>query len=153
MLITKVCINVNCFVARFETVLSAPWSSRLVQKKFASLQVFDFIFCGGPLPPNSPIPEDKLKAMRQEFEYWYPFDLRVSGKDLIQNHLTFCLYNHTAIWPDEDKWPKSFRANGHIMLNAEKMSKQTGNFLTLEQVCILTRCNYHQIFPALKFWF
>lgn len=22
--------------------------------------------------------------MRREFEYWYPFDLRVSGKDLIQ---------------------------------------------------------------------
>ena len=75
-----------------------------------------------------------LQAMRREFEYWYPFDLRVSGKDLIQvlvpgalarpgcrgwgravaraplptcllaalcccqNHLTFALYNHTAIW-------------------------------------------------------
>lgn len=22
--------------------------------------------------------------MRREFEFWYPFDLRVSGKDLIQ---------------------------------------------------------------------
>ncbi len=29
----------------------------------------------------------------------YPFDLRVSGKDLIQNHLSFTLYNHTAIFP------------------------------------------------------
>ena len=25
-------------------------------------------------------------------------DLRVSGKDLIGNHLTFCLYTHAAIW-------------------------------------------------------
>ena len=25
-----------------------------------------------------------LQKMRREFEYWYPFDLRVSGKDLIQ---------------------------------------------------------------------
>lgn len=25
-----------------------------------------------------------LQTMRREFEYWYPFDLRVSGKDLIQ---------------------------------------------------------------------
>lgn len=38
--------------------------------------------------------------MRQEFQFWYPFNLRVSGKDLIQNHLTFALYNHTAIFPE-----------------------------------------------------
>lgn len=25
-----------------------------------------------------------LQCMRREFEYWYPFDVRVSGKDLIQ---------------------------------------------------------------------
>ena len=31
--------------------------------------------------------------------YWYPLDLRVSGKDLVPNHLTYFLYNHTAIWP------------------------------------------------------
>ncbi len=70
--------------------------------------------------------------MRQEFNFWYPFDLRVSGKDLIQNHLTFCLYNHTTMWP-EAKWPLSMRCNGHLMLNSEKMSKSTGNFKTLAQ--------------------
>lgn len=31
------------------------------------------------------------------------------------------------------RWPRSFRANGHLMVNGEKMSKSTGNFLTLEQ--------------------
>lgn len=68
--------------------------------------------------------------MKDEFSFWYPFDLRVSGKDLIQNHLTFCLYNHTAIFPKE-LWPRSFRTNGHLLLNSEKMSKNTGNFKTL----------------------
>ena len=29
-------------------------------------------------------------------------NLRVSGKDLIQNHLTMALFNHAAIW-DESK--------------------------------------------------
>ena len=37
--------------------------------------------------------------MRREFTYWYPLDLRVSGKDLVPNHLTYFLYNHVAIWP------------------------------------------------------
>ena len=43
--------------------------------------------------------------LRQEFQYWYPVDLRVSGKDLVPNHLTYFLYNHCAVWPNEkDKW-------------------------------------------------
>ncbi|KAK1295493.1 hypothetical protein QJS10_CPA16g00236 [Acorus calamus] len=94
-------------------------------------EVWDFIFCGGE-PPKSDIPESLLKQMKNEFEYWYPFDLRVSGKDLIQNHLTFCIYNHTALLP-KHHWPRGFRCNGHIMLNSEKMSKSTGNFRTLRQ--------------------
>ena len=60
-------------------------------------------------------------------------DLRVSGKDLIGNHLTMSLYNHAAIWPDEaaQRWPRSFFTNGHVMIDSEKMSKSTGNFITL----------------------
>jgi hypothetical protein len=57
-----------------------------------------------------------------------------AGKDLIQNHLTFSLYNHTAMWPAGDKNPGSFRCNGHLLLNSEKMSKSTGNFKTLSEV-------------------
>lgn len=29
-------------------------------------------------------------------------------------------------------WPRSMRANGHLLLNGEKMSKSTGNSLTLK---------------------
>lgn len=95
-------------------------------------EVWDFVFCGAAEPKSTGIPRSILKKMKQEFEYWYPFDLRVSGKDLIQNHLTFCIYNHTAIMPRRH-WPRGFRCNGHIMLNSEKMSKSTGNFRTLRE--------------------
>ncbi|OTF71774.1 hypothetical protein BLA29_014085, partial [Euroglyphus maynei] len=64
-------------------------------------------------------------------------DIRVSGKDLIQNHLTYMLYNHTAIWNDHPEfWPRSVRTNGHLLLNNEKMSKSTGNFLTLHDAIL-----------------
>ncbi|KAF8395231.1 hypothetical protein HHK36_019173 [Tetracentron sinense] len=95
-------------------------------------EVWNFVFSGGPYPKSSNIPSSLLNKMKQEFEYWYPFDLRVSGKDLIQNHLTFCIYNHTALLPNHH-WPRGFRCNGHIMLNSKKMSKSTGNFRTLRQ--------------------
>uniref|UniRef100_A0A383W6K7 leucine--tRNA ligase n=1 Tax=Tetradesmus obliquus TaxID=3088 RepID=A0A383W6K7_TETOB len=96
-------------------------------------EVWDYLFLQGPYPPGCAIPEDTLRKMRAEFEFWYPFDLRVSGKDLIQNHLTFSLYNHTAIWPGGENNPKGFRCNGHLLLNSEKMSKSTGNFKTLSE--------------------
>ncbi|PSS36360.1 Leucine--tRNA ligase [Actinidia chinensis var. chinensis] len=57
-------------------------------------EIWNFLFCGGPYPASSDLSPSLLNKMKQEFEYWYPLDLRVSGKDLIQNHLTFCIYNH-----------------------------------------------------------
>lgn len=57
-------------------------------------------------------------------------DIRSSGKDLIPNHLSFCIYVHSALFP-EGMWPRSMRANGHLLLNGKKMSKSTGNSLTL----------------------
>lgn len=76
------------------------------------------------------ISSDILEKMRREFRFWYPMDMRVSGKDLVPNHLTFSIYNHVAIFPEEF-WPKGMRANGHLLLNSEKMSKSTGNFMTI----------------------
>ncbi|ETO27783.1 hypothetical protein RFI_09350, partial [Reticulomyxa filosa] len=100
--------------------------------KWFTPDVWDAIFLGKDIPKDCKVPTDLITTMRKEFEYWYPLDLRVSGKDLIPNHLTMCLYNHAAIWKDDPrKWPLSFFANGHILIDKEKMSKQTGNFLTL----------------------
>ena len=86
---------------------------------------WDYVFQGKPWSDAIRVPREAADACRREFEYWYPFDLRVSGKDLIQNHLTFCLYNHVALF-GKDKWPRAFRCNGHLLLNAQKMSKSTG---------------------------
>lgn len=94
-------------------------------------EVWDYVFCNGPAPKTS-IPSTVLTKMKQEFEYWYPFDLRISGKDLMQNHLAFCIFNHTTLLP-KHHWPRRFRCNRHLLLNSEKMSKSTGNFRTLRQ--------------------
>lgn len=97
-------------------------------------EVWDYIFFKDIDFPETSIDKTILDQMRCEFQYWYPVDLRVSGKDLIQNHLTYFLYNHTAIWPDQPElWPKGIRANGHLLLNSSKMSKSEGNFLTLAE--------------------
>lgn len=45
-------------------------------------------------------------------------DLRVSGKDLIANHLTMSLYNHAAMWPSAfpSRMPQAFFCNGHVQV-------------------------------------
>lgn len=98
-----------------------------------SKEVLDYVFLITDVPPsNTEIALEVLQKMRLEFSYWYPMDLRCSGKDLIRNHLTMSLFNHAAIWHNRpDLWPKSFFCNGHITLNMKKMSKGEGNFLTL----------------------
>ncbi|XP_074598670.1 leucyl-tRNA synthetase isoform X2 [Brevipalpus obovatus] len=106
-----------------------------IQASDLTPDVWNYIFYKeAPYPNSCRISKEKLDLLKDEFNYWYPNDLRVSGKDLVSNHLTYTLYNHTAIWPeDPSNWPKGFRANGHLLLNNEKMSKSTGNFLTLER--------------------
>jgi leucyl-tRNA synthetase len=92
-------------------------------------EVWSYIMLDGPKPKTS-ISVETLARMKREFNYFYPLDLRTSGKDLINNHLSFFIYNHAAVFP-ESKWPKGIRVNGHLLLNNEKMSKSTGNFLTI----------------------
>lgn len=97
-------------------------------------EVWDYVFFKEAPFPKTQIPKEKLDQLKQEFEFWYPVDVRASGKDLVPNHLSYYLYNHVAMWPEQsDKWPVAVRANGHLLLNSEKMSKSTGNFLTLTQ--------------------
>eukprot|EP00760_Papus_ankaliazontas_P003199 PhM_4_TR11492/c0_g1_i1/m.5951/K01869/LARS, leuS; leucyl-tRNA synthetase len=97
-----------------------------------TMEVWDYIFLGHKMPETCSIPKETLEKLRNEFLYWYPVDLRVSGKDLIQNHLTMFLYNHAAVWEnDTSKWPKSIYCNGHILIEKKKMSKSLGNFRTL----------------------
>ncbi len=110
---------------------------KLVSAEKIGDSFFDFVFLGQgnaeDLSKETGISESKLKEMKGEFEYWYPFDLRVSGKDLVQNHLTFCLFNHVAIFP-EKHWPRGFGLNGWILVSGAKMSKSAGNFYPLRGI-------------------
>ncbi|SCU82602.1 LADA_0C06678g1_1 [Lachancea dasiensis] len=94
--------------------------------------VFDYVFQHVD-DVETDIPLESLQRLRREFEYFYPLDVSVSGKDLITNHLTFFIYTHVALFPKKF-WPRGIRANGHLMLNNAKMSKSTGNFMTLKQI-------------------
>lgn len=98
---------------------------------------FNYIFLGvgnaKEIASKCVATEGTIKHMRQEFEYWYPLDFRNSGKDLVQNHLTFFLFAHTAIFP-ESKWPTGIGVNGWVTVDGEKMSKSLGNMIPLRDM-------------------
>ena len=75
-----------------------------------------------------------VEQMRAEFSYWYPVDLHIGDKDLIQNHLTMFLYNHAAIWPtNSELWPRGISCCGRVLVNGQKVSTALGNRITLRQ--------------------
>ncbi len=97
--------------------------------------VFDYIFLGkgnlNLVSADSGISSDLLEEMRKEFLYWYPFDLRNSAKELVPNHLSFCIFHHAALFPHE-LWPKAIGVNGMLMVEGQGMHKSKGNFITLK---------------------
>ena len=72
-----------------------------------------------------------VKEIQDEFNYWYPLDWRLSAKDLVGNHLSFLMFHHSAIFP-EDKWPKGTVVFGMGLLEGNKMSSSKGNVILLK---------------------
>lgn len=98
------------------------------------LDVFDYIFLEEgdekTVAEKNSLDLDVLKQMRGEFEYFYPLDSRHSGRDLVPNHLTFFIFNHAAIFP-EQSWPRQIVVNGSVLMEGKKMSKSFGNIIPL----------------------
>ncbi|MEM1927600.1 MAG: leucine--tRNA ligase [Acidilobaceae archaeon] len=99
-------------------------------------EFFDYVLLGIGDPrevsAKTGIGVELLEEIRREFLYWYPVDLRISGKDLLYNHLIFFIMHHVAIFPRE-LWPRGISVNGWVLVGGEKMSKSRGNFILLRQ--------------------
>jgi leucyl-tRNA synthetase len=99
-------------------------------------EVFDYVFLGignaEQVAERTGISLAVLEDMRREFLYFYPLDSRHSAHELIPNHLTFMIFNHTAIFPEE-LWPKQIVTNGVVTMEGAKMSKSFGNIIPLRE--------------------
>ena len=99
-------------------------------------EFFEYIFMNNgdaaAVAAQTGLPKETVLQIHDDFAYWYPVDLRTSGKDLVANHLLFFLYHHVAIFP-ERLWPKAIAVNGFVSLEGQKMSKSKGPLLTLRE--------------------
>ncbi len=105
-----------------------------VQPENLTKEFFDYVLLDkgdASLAANtSKLSEDIINTMKREFTYFYPVDSRHSGRDLVQNHLSFFVLNHVAIF-DKKLWPREIVVNGSVMMDGAKMSKSMGNIIPL----------------------
>jgi leucyl-tRNA synthetase len=107
-----------------------------IQPNQLTLEVFDYIFLGkgdaAEISRKVGLNTEILEKMRSEFSYFYPMDSRHSGRDLVPNHLTFMIFNHVAVFPEE-LWPRQIVTNGSVTMMGVKMSKSFGNIIPLRE--------------------
>ncbi|HLC51211.1 MAG TPA: leucine--tRNA ligase [archaeon] len=120
----------------YYTIARIITENKIDAKKLTN-DVFDHIFLGkgtaNDAAKASGLSKKLIEKMKEEFEYFYPVDMRMSGKDLLQHHLTFYMFQHAALFK-EKFWPKGIAINGFVNVEGEKMSKSKGNVIPLKQL-------------------
>ena len=98
---------------------------------------WDYVFLGNGDPEaiakKLGVKKEDLEGMRREFLYWYPVDMRHTAIAHISNHLTFFIFHHVAIFPEE-LWPRKITLNDLVIREGEKMAKSKGNVIPLANI-------------------
>jgi leucyl-tRNA synthetase len=101
-------------------------------------EFFNYIYYGAgnadQLCKQTGLDRGVLDAVRTEFLYWYPVDLRNSGKDLVGNHLTFYIFQHVALF-ERRFWPRVIGVNGFVLAEGRPMHRSQGNWIPMWKVC------------------
>ena len=101
-------------------IVSKFTAQKKIKNEELTEEFFDYIFLGKGEPKN-----DTWKEIREEFDYFYPLDLNLGGKEHKTVHFPVFLMNHVAILPEE-KWPQGIFANWWVTGKGGKISKSKG---------------------------
>ncbi|MFN3383932.1 MAG: leucine--tRNA ligase, partial [Archaeoglobaceae archaeon] len=107
----------------------------IIKAENLTMEFLDYVFLNrGSIEDakKSGLSEEIIRKVKEEFEYWYPVDLRSSGKDLVANHLLFYLFHHVALF-EKRYLPRAIAVNGYVSLEGQKMSKSKGPLLTMKK--------------------
>jgi leucyl-tRNA synthetase len=92
-------------------------------------EFFDYVILGkgdvGSVARSTGFPQSTLDEIRQEFEYWYPLDINLGGKEHMTVHFPVFLMNHVAVLRPQH-WPRGIMVNWYITSTGGKISKSKG---------------------------
>ncbi len=87
-------------------------------------EFFNFVFLGEGEPEKlTNIDIKVLKKIKEDFDYWYPVDINLGGKEHKTVHFPVFIMNHVAIL-GRDRWPRGLFVNWWVTQAAgDKISK------------------------------
>lgn len=108
-----------------------------IEPEKLSDKVFDYIFLKqgnlNEVAKLSRIEKEKLEAMQENFDYWYPLAFNSSATELIPNHMSFSIFQHTAIFPKEKRQAGTLNL-GMLITEGQKMSSSKGNVVLVNDI-------------------
>ncbi|HIJ17208.1 MAG TPA: leucine--tRNA ligase, partial [Thermoplasmata archaeon] len=110
-------------------VISMYANQGLVKPESMTEAFFDYVLLGEGTAEEvrraTGVPEATLDRIRNEFEYWYPLDINLGGKEHMTVHFPVFLMNHVAILRPQH-WPRGILVNWYITSSGGKISKSKG---------------------------
>jgi leucyl-tRNA synthetase len=92
-------------------------------------EFFDYVLLGKgdgvSVSKSTGIRLQTLDSIKADFEYWYPLDINLGGKEHMTVHFPVFLMNHVAVLRPQH-WPKGIMVNWYITSIAGKISKSKG---------------------------
>ena len=110
-------------------VISRYANEGLIDAKGMDEAFFDYVLLGKgtaeAVARGTKFDLDVIESIRKEFEYWYPLDINLGGKEHMTVHFPVFLMNHVAILRPEH-WPRGILVNWYITGTSGKISKSKG---------------------------
>lgn len=110
-------------------VVSMYANSGLIKAEKMDEEFFDYVILGKGSPESvakdTGFSKDVVEAIRKEFEYWYPLDINLGGKEHMTVHFPVFLMNHVAVLRPQH-WPGGILVNWYITATGGKISKSKG---------------------------
>lgn len=134
----------------FYTIIKAIRKHKITPAQL-TIPFFDYVYLGNgkvaDVAKSTKVPAKALDEIRAEFLYWYPNDQRHTGTAHITNHLSFFVFAHTAIFPEEH-WPKAITLNELVISEGTKMSKSKGNVVLLNKISSQVGADVFRLYAA-----
>ncbi len=110
----------------------------------------EFIFSNGSRPTEY---SDEIMAVadkaRENFNYWYGVDIRLTAYPHLSNHLSFYIMNHAALF-DKKHQPGGLIISGLVVSNGAKISKSKGNVISLMNIANQYSADIYRLYVAIQ---
>lgn len=107
-------------------IVSKFFNSGKIKEKDLTTEFFDYVFLGEGTGKK------EWEEIKEEFDYFYPLDINLGGKEHKTVHFPVFLMNHVGIMPPE-KWPKGIFVNWWVIGKGSKISKSKGGAVPIPE--------------------